>query len=101
MDKEDLKQIKDIIETAVKGLEASFEKHMGNVHEEILDIRETMATKEQLEEVRLELKTDIDSIKNRVGAVDNRIDEEIAQRKNLESRVRVVLPTLPTAPELV
>lgn len=64
-----------------------------------------MATKEELREVeqRLEKKIDdgfLGSV-SRMGAIDNRIDNETFARRDLENRVRIVLPDLATAPERV
>ncbi len=71
-----------------------------------------MATKEELKEgldsLREEMNqrfekidTSLITIVSRLGAVDNRIDNEVAQRKNLETRVRAVVPTLAPASEYV
>ncbi|MGJ0531826.1 hypothetical protein [Methylocystis sp.] len=67
-----------------------------------------MATKDDLAEVETRIGARIDKIDDRlaafeskIGGIHSRIDEETAQRKNLESRVRSVVSNLPPAPERV
>lgn len=52
-------------------------------------------------EERLEKKMDDGflGVSNRTGGLDNRIDNEAFARKDLENRVRVVLPNLPQVVE--
>jgi len=57
-----------------------------------------MATKEEVAELRKEMKDGFLGVTNRMGGIDNRIDDETFARKDLESRVRVVLPNLPNLP---
>ncbi len=69
---------------------------------------EGMATKEDLNEglnsLRSEFKTDINRLEkhilghqNRMGAIDKSLDDEVFARRDLENRVRTVLPSLPQA----
>lgn len=71
-----------------------------------------MTTKEELAEVETKLTSRIDALEkkmddgflgvtSRMGAIDNRIDEEAFARKDLENRVRAVLPDLAATPERV
>jgi archaellum component FlaC len=67
-----------------------------------------MVTKDEFDEFRTEVNehfekvdTSLGGIVSRLGGVDNRIDNEVAQRKDLETRVRTVVPTLAVAPEYV
>ncbi|MBI5470581.1 hypothetical protein HY968_04675 [Candidatus Kaiserbacteria bacterium] len=103
MNKSDLNQIKEVIDSAL-------ESHLASVHEEIEDVREELKgdiqgvrteLKKEINDVRDDLKADIKGNANRMGAMDNRIDDESAARRNLESRIRKVLPKLPAAPERV
>ena len=71
-------------------------------------IKDRMATKVDIADLRAELKSDIAKLDNRlmaieskVGGTHNRINDEAAQRNNLESRVRSVLPNFPPRPERV
>lgn len=91
---------KDILETV------NFIKDHMATKSDLEEVRQEL--KDGLEDVRQELKADIKGvqdeivgIKNRLGAIDNRIDDEAAARKNLETRVRKVVPKLPAAPERV
>ncbi|HVM73356.1 MAG TPA: hypothetical protein VMU13_00560 [Candidatus Paceibacterota bacterium] len=80
--------------------------------EVVNSIKDKMVTKDELQEgldgLRTELKADIKevgervlAVENRLSAMDNRIDDEAARRKDLENRVRNVLPKLSPAPERV
>lgn len=71
-----------------------------------------MATKEEVNEARIELQQELGELRqemrdgftavtSRMGGIDNRIDNEVAQRKDLENRVRIVVPNLPLTPERV
>ncbi|MBI5003989.1 hypothetical protein HZC00_02770 [Candidatus Kaiserbacteria bacterium] len=71
-------------------------------------IKDNMVTKSDHDELvarvdRMEKKMDdgFSGLKSRVGGLENRIDNESARTTDLENRVRVVLPSLPAAPERV
>ena len=81
---------------------------MRDILESLVFIKERMATKDDLAEVETRIGARIDKIGDRLAAVESkiggihtRIDDETAQRKNLENRVRSVVPNLPPAPERV
>lgn len=89
---------------------------MTDLLETVIFIKEHMATKEELTEVeqmlekkmddgfadiRTEMRDGFHGVTSRMGAIDNRIDNETFARKDLENRVRVVLPDLAIAPERV
>lgn len=64
------------------------------------------AVSEDMDHLRTELKADIKKVDDRVvavesklGGIDNRIDNETFARKDLEVRVRKILPTLPRSTE--
>ena len=93
MKKEDLKEIKTIID-------AAFETHLAAVHEEITDLRGefgTLRTELQgdIGTLRQEMRDGFEAVKSKVGGLDNRIDNETFARKDLEHRLRRVLPDLP------
>ena len=115
MEKNDLKQIKEIVDSVVgtaveaseKRLTRSFAKTLDRKLDEKLETH-LASVHEDIEDLRTELKGDIKKVDDRVlgvesrfGAIDNRIDNESAARGNLESRVRKALPKLPAAPQIV
>ncbi|MBM3261224.1 hypothetical protein FJY93_02290 [Candidatus Kaiserbacteria bacterium] len=75
------------------------EQKMDKYFELIMGKMNTM--EDAAEEFREEVRAEFNGLKNRMGAQDNRIDDESARRTDLENRVRVVLPNLPQAPERV
>lgn len=88
------------------------DKNFNDLFETVIFIKENMVTKDDLAETekrwdekfaRLEKKMDDGflGVTNRTGGLDNRIDGETFARRDLESRVRVVLPNLPQAMEQV
>ena len=78
MNKSDLKEIKDVIDSA-------FEKHLASVHEEITDLRGDMDTQFTAVEGRMDrLEAKIDHVDEKLGGFENR---EIDKRLQLEVRV--------------
>jgi hypothetical protein len=82
--------------------------NMKDILESLVFIKERMATKDDLAEVERRIgarigKVDdrLTAVESKMGGIHTRIDDETAQRKNLESRVRSVVPNLPPAPERV
>lgn len=82
--------------------------NMKDILESLVFIKERMVTKDDLAEVETRIAARMDKIDDRlvaveskIGGIHTRIDEEIAQRKNLESRVRSVVPNLPPTPERI
>ena len=84
MKKDDLDQIKSL-------LDGAFETHLAAVHEEITDLGVEVGT------LRQEMRDGFAALKSTAGALDNRIDNETFARKDLEHRLRGVLPDLPEA----
>lgn len=81
------------------------DENMKDLLESVNFIKDNMATKDDLIEVKKELEKKMDdgfaSLTSRIGGLENRIDNESARTTDLETRVRSVLPTLPAAPERV
>lgn len=84
------------------------DKNAQDLLEVVIFIKDNMVTKDEHNELiakfdHMEKKMEdgLLSLKSRIGAIDNRIDDESARRTNLENRVRLVLPDLPAAPERV
>lgn len=82
--------------------------NMKDLLESVNFIKDNMVMKSDHDDLiaradRLEKKMDdgFTGLKSRVGGLENRIDNESARTTDLETRVRAVLPTLPTAPERV
>jgi hypothetical protein len=75
MKKDDAKEIKDIINTAL-------ETHLGSMHEEISDLRSEV--KKDLSELEERLTGKIDNVVSKLGAFEN---NEIDKRLQLEVRV--------------
>jgi hypothetical protein len=82
-------------------LEQKIDKYFGLMMDEMQGMKDKMATKEDLQDFREEVRAEFAGFKSRIGGIDNRIDNEMAERKDLEHRVRVVVPNLPLAPERV
>jgi septal ring factor EnvC (AmiA/AmiB activator) len=74
MNKDDLKQIKEIIDS-------SLETHLGAVHEEISDLRTDMS---EMHTDLNKLSAKVDHIDSKLGAFEN---SEVDKRKLLEVRV--------------
>jgi len=72
---------------------------------EILNfMKDRMVTREDVEEIveeRVEKAKNeiIGVVNNKIGGIENRLDHETFARKDLEQRIRTVLPSLP--PEFV
>jgi predicted nucleic acid-binding Zn-ribbon protein len=91
MNKDDLQQIKTLIED-------TFEKHLGAVHEEISTLTEnTNALSNEISELRQETRDGFVAVNSKLGGLNNRIDNETFARKDLEHRLRRALPDLPEA----
>ena len=86
MNKDDLKEIKNIIDTA-------FETHLAAVHEEITDLGTELQG--EIGTLRQEMRDGFDAANSKVGSLDNRIDNETFARKDLEHLLRRALPDLP------
>jgi hypothetical protein len=76
-------------------LNEALEIHLTSVHEEMSDFREEMQG--EFKNVRKEMRDGFLGMKNEVGGAHNRIDNETFARKDLEQRIRKVLPKLPEA----
>ena len=103
-------RMRKVVDVAI---DSALERHLAAVHDDITDLRTELKSdmsdlrteiKGDITELRTELKADIAAVaaqvqglQNRVGAIDYRIDDEILARKDLEGRVRTVLPALPHA----
>lgn len=75
-----------------------------DILESLVFIKERMATKDDIAELKEsvdKLESRMTAVESKIGGIHTRIDDETAQRKNLESRVRSVVPNLPPAPERV
>src|SRR3989338_7184513 len=94
------KQEKNLVEAKIDTLAKAVARGFAGVDKKFA------AVAEDTENLRTELKTDIKKVDDRVvsvesklGAIDNRIDNESFARKDLEVRVRKVLPSLPRSTE--
>lgn len=88
MKKDEMEQIKNIIDTG-------FETHLAAVHEEITDLGAEL--KAEIGALRQEVRDGFAAVTSKAGGLDNRIDDETIARKDLEHRLRRVLPDLPEA----
>ncbi len=94
---------REILQEMLKELlDDSFDRHLGSVHEEISDLRsEVDGLREEMTNefsgVRKEIRDGFAGVKSDIGGVHNRIDNEIFARKDLEQRMRKVVPKLPEA----
>lgn len=86
MNKDDLKEIKTIID-------ASLETHLAAVHEEITDLGTEL--RGEIGVLRQEMRDGFEAVNSKLGGLNNRIDNETFARKDLEHRLRRVLPDLP------
>ena len=85
-----------------EALDESLAKHLGTVHEEISDLRTDLnglraEITNEFKSVRKEMRDGFAGVKSEIGGVHNRIDSELFARKDLERRIRKVLPKLPEA----
>jgi len=88
MNKDDLNQIKNVIDTA-------FETHLAAVHEEITDLGTELQG--EISTIRQEMRAGFEAGNMKLRGLDNRIDNETFARKDLEHRLRRALPGLPEA----
>lgn len=94
MDKDELSQlVGDVVGELL-------ETHLASVHEEIADLRSELnefktEVKEDFEAVSKDMRDGFAGLKSEIGGVHNRIDNETFARKDLEHRIRKVLPDLP------
>jgi septal ring factor EnvC (AmiA/AmiB activator) len=93
MNKNDLKEIKTVIDSAFekqlaklhKKIDSTMERHLGSVHEEITELRTDMDTKFTAVAERMDrLGAKIDHINEKLGGFENR---EVDKRLQLEVRV--------------
>lgn len=93
MNNSDLKEIKDVIDSAFetqlaklhKKIDSTMERHLGSVHEEITDFRTDMDTKFTAVGGRIDrLEAKIDHVDEKLGGFENR---EVDKRLQLEVRV--------------
>ncbi len=83
---------------------AGMDDNTKDILELLVFIKERMATKDDIAELKEsvdKLESRMTAVESKIGGIHTRIDDETAQRKNLESRVRSVVPNLPPAPERV
>jgi len=100
MNKDDLKEIKEIVEAAVgekvtKAVEAAVEKHMSSVHEEISDFRNEVNERFDMAERRIDkFEAKTDRIEATTGRIDSKLgvfeNNEVDKRKQLEVRVTTI-----------
>lgn len=90
MNKSDLKEIKEVIDSAFvmqiakfhEMIDRTMERHLGSVHEEITDLRNEL--KQDLSKVETTLTAKIDHIDEKLGGFEN---HEVDKRLQLEVRV--------------
>jgi hypothetical protein len=75
-------------------------KHMAT-KEDIADINIKMVTKDDLAEAVEKLDDRLIAVESKIGGIHNRIDDEALKCRDLETRVRSVVPNLPPHPERV
>jgi hypothetical protein len=83
---------------------AGMDDNMKDILDSLIFIKERMATKDDIAELKEsvdKLDSRMTAVESKIGGIHTRIDDETAQRKNLEGRVRSVVPNLPPAPERV
>jgi hypothetical protein len=80
---------------------ASADKKFAALAEDIADIKSTMVTKDDLAEAVEKLDDRLIAVESKIGGIHNRIDDEALKRRDLETRVRSVVPNLPPPPERV
>jgi hypothetical protein len=86
MNKEDLAQIKTIID-------ASLETHLAAVHEEISEVGSELSS--AIEALAKEARYGFEAANGKISRMDTRIDNEGYARSELERRVRRAVPDLP------
>jgi hypothetical protein len=75
MDKGDLKEIKNIIDSAL-------ETHLASVHEEIADLRRDL--RGEIKEVEDRLTTNVNRVNDNLGAKVDHVDEKLGNFENRE-----------------
>jgi chromosome segregation ATPase len=80
---------------------ASADKKFAALAEDIADIKSTMVTKDDLAEAVEKLDDRLTAVESKIGGIHNRIDDEALKCRDLETRVRSVVPNLPPHPERV
>ncbi len=78
--------------------------NMKDILDSLIFIKERMATKDDIAELKEsvdKLESRMTAVESKIGGIHTRIDDETAQRKNLENCVRSIVPNLPPAPERV
>lgn len=88
-----------------KKLDKYFELMMGEIQkrptkDEVHEIVHEIVD-ERFDQLEKKMDDGFTAVTSRMGGVDNRIDNEVSARKDLENRVRSVVPSLPLAPERV
>src|SRR5947209_16437279 len=96
-----LDKILSTMESGFARLEGNMERGFAAVAEDIADIKGTMVTKTELNEVVEKLDNRLTAVESKIGGIHNRIDDEALKRANLETRVRSAVPNLPPPPERV
>ena len=100
MDKDALSEVVrdvvgELLETHLASVHEEITELRGELKGEIADLRSEMT--EEFKSVRQEMRDGFAGLKSEIGAVHNRIDNEAFARKDLEQRIRKVLPNLPAA----
>jgi hypothetical protein len=93
-----------VLSTVKRGfadLAGKMDRGFAAVAEDIADIKSTMVTKAEFNESVKKLDNRLTAVESKIGGIHNRIDDEALKRGNLESRVRSVVPNLPSPPERV
>jgi len=105
------KKQKNIVEVKIDKLAKAMARGFAGVDRKFAAVAEDTENlrtelKADIKELKTELKADIKKVDDRVvsvesklGAIDNRIDNESFARKDLEVRVRKVLPSLARSAE--
>lgn len=90
------KQNKSIVEVKIDRLAKAMDRGFTAVAEDVENLRTEL--KSDVVELKVGLKKVDDrliAVESKLGGIDNRIDNETFARKDLEIRVRKVLPNLP------
>lgn len=95
----DRDEFSDLVKDVVGDL---LETHLASVHEEVSDLRSDLNTvhnevADGFRSVRTEMRDSFVGLKNEIGGMHNRVDNQTFGRKDLEHRIRKVLPNLPGA----
>jgi hypothetical protein len=76
-------------------------KTLKELGEMLAHVVKHMVTKDDLAEAVEKLDDRLTAVESKIGGIHNRIDDESLKRRDLETRVRSVLPNLPPPPERV